>query len=57
MYVVMNKNSGDTGLHFTMSDRTEIVILSCLKTRQDYDFDLIEHSKMQPRAKLLAISV
>jgi len=35
-------------LHFTMSDWIEIVILSCLKTKQDYEFDPIEHSEMQP---------
>ena len=29
-----------------MSDRIEI--LSCLKTRQDYDFNPIENSEMQP---------
>jgi len=35
------------GLHFTMSDRIEIVFLPCLKTRQYYDFDPIGHSEMQ----------
>jgi len=37
------------GLHFTMSDRIEIIILSCLETRQNYVFDPIGHSEMQPR--------
>jgi len=30
------------------SDQIEIVILTCLETRENYDFDPIRHSEMQP---------
>jgi len=42
----MHRHNMNSWLHFTMSYRIEIGILSRLKTRQDYD--LIGHSEMRP---------